>query len=352
PAWCPVNPPPHIAHHVAGRADRAAPRPLQDVGAESVPNLRRRRRTHGASASVLTLVLALALVATACGGSGHHPSTAATRPSTIAATVPSTTVPATTTTPVTTTVTTTRATTTTRRAAPASTTTAPPSTAARPNGGGLQGVTIVVDPGHNGANGAHPAEINRPVDAGGFQKPCNTTGTAEGAATESAVNLQMAFRLKAALEALGARVVLTRADNAGWGPCIDQRGLLARQVGAAALVSLHADGAGSGQHGFHVIHPGAVPGYTDGIVEPSSRLATLARDRLVAAGLQPSNYVGQGGLIERTDLGTLNRAGVPAIMLEAGNMHDPGDLGLVTGATGQDRVAHALADALSAMLHR
>ncbi|MGH3920544.1 MAG: hypothetical protein ACRDSG_16145, partial [Pseudonocardiaceae bacterium] len=48
---------------------------------------------------------------------------------------------------------------------------APPTTPA--------GITVVLDPGHNGANASHPAEINRPVPNGrGGTKPCNTTGTA------------------------------------------------------------------------------------------------------------------------------------------------------------------------------
>src|SRR5688572_25759566 len=37
---------------------------------------------------------------------------------------------------------------------------------------------VVLDPGHNGGNAAASAEIARPVPAGGFTKPCNTTGTA------------------------------------------------------------------------------------------------------------------------------------------------------------------------------
>src|SRR4051794_8488319 len=41
----------------------------------------------------------------------------------------------------------------------------------------LAGRTIVIDPGHNGGNGANPALINQLVPAGGFDKPCDTTGT-------------------------------------------------------------------------------------------------------------------------------------------------------------------------------
>ncbi len=42
----------------------------------------------------------------------------------------------------------------------------------------LHGITIALDPGHQLGNHRYSREINRPVPAGGFTKPCNTTGTA------------------------------------------------------------------------------------------------------------------------------------------------------------------------------
>jgi len=202
---------------------------------------------------------------------------------------------------------------------------------------------IVVDPGHNGANGSHASEINRPVDAGGFQKACNTTGTADGGYAEAEFTWDVALRLKSTLEAAGAKVVLTRPDNAGWGPCVDQRGLTAQRNGADLMISIHADGSGAGSHGFHVIRPGPIPGYTDGIVESSAVLATDVRDALVSQGFTPSNYTGSAGLVQRTDLGTLNRAGVPVAMVESGNMRNAADLATLRSPDGQQRLATALA---------
>lgn len=207
----------------------------------------------------------------------------------------------------------------------------------------LAGRIVVIDPGHNGANASHPREINAAVDAGGFTKACNTTGTSAGDYTESRFNWELAQRVVARLEALGARVVLTRSDDSGWGPCIDQRGLTAAGVGADLLLSLHADGSAAGNHGFHVIHPDVVPGYTDSTAASSGELATAVRDSLVLAGFSPSNYAGRDGLVSRGDLGTLNRATVAAVMVEAGNMADPGDLAVLRSASGQDRLADALA---------
>jgi N-acetylmuramoyl-L-alanine amidase len=211
----------------------------------------------------------------------------------------------------------------------------------------LAGRVVVVDPGHNGANGAHPAEIGRLVDAGGFSKACNTTGTAAAGITESRVNWQQALVLRTVLEEAGATVVLTRTDDEGWGPCIDERGLTAQRAGADALVSLHVDGAAPNASGFHVIS--ATPGttVTQGVATSSSALATALRDALVANGFAPANYLAGGsGLVARGDLGTLNRAGVTAVMLEAGNLRNDADRAVLTSPDGQRRVALAILAAL------
>jgi len=205
------------------------------------------------------------------------------------------------------------------------------------------GAVVVIDPGHNGANGANPSEINRLVDAGGFQKACNTTGTAEGGLTESSFNLDLARLVRTRLEQAGVRVLLTREDDRGWGPCIDERGQVAARAGADALVSLHADGADAGAHGFHVIHPTAIAGYTDTTANASASLAGDLRDALVETDHTPATYVGGDGLVARGDLGTLNRAGAPAAMVEVGNMHNPGDLDTMTSLDERGRLADALA---------
>jgi N-acetylmuramoyl-L-alanine amidase len=220
-----------------------------------------------------------------------------------------------------------------------------PSTSSTTVAGGAPPV-IVIDPGHNGANGDHPEEINRQVDAGGFQKACNTTGTATNdGVTESSINWSVAQLLRDRLEAEGARVILTRDSDDGVGPCIDERGRAAAEAHADALVSVHADGAPAGASGFHVIHPGLRPGYTDDTVGPSAELAAGVRDALVAGGFTPSTYVGEDGLDERDDLGTLNLARVPAVMVEAGNLRNDGDAETLTSEDGQSRLAEALASA-------
>ncbi len=227
----------------------------------------------------------------------------------------------------------------------------PPTRPPTPRSAPLRGMVIALDPGHNGANGAHPAQIARLVDAGGFRKACNTTGTATNDGyPEARFTWELAQRLRAALTTRGAQVRMTRTDNAGWGPCVDARGEFGARVGAKVELSLHADGAPAGGHGFHVISPAEKVGYTDDILPASTRLASTIRDTLVGAGFTPSTYLGVNGLDVRGDLGTLNRADVATAMIECGNLRNPGDATLLRSAAGQTRLADGLADALTRYL--
>src|SRR3954451_11023097 len=124
---------------------------------------------------------------------------------------------------------------------------------------------VVLDPGHNGGNAAHPGEINAPVpDGTGGTKPCNTTGTATDAGyPEHAFTWDVALRTRDLLTAAGVQVVLSRQDDAGVGPCVDARGALGGQAGAAAFVGIHGDGAAPGGRGFHVITSSLAPGGAD-----------------------------------------------------------------------------------------
>jgi N-acetylmuramoyl-L-alanine amidase len=208
----------------------------------------------------------------------------------------------------------------------------------------------VLDPGHQLGNAAFPAEVQAPVDAGGFTKPCNTTGTATNSGyPEATFTWLVARATQRLLRRLGARVLLTRTSNsaAAWGPCVDERGRAGNpgQPGPTAdlKLSIHADGSlVAGAHGFHVIAPAAIAPWTTDIAEPSLQLAEVVTDVLVEEGLTPSTYAGSEGIDVRGDLGTLNLADIPTVMVELGNMRDPGDAGRMTSAVGRRHYASAL----------
>jgi N-acetylmuramoyl-L-alanine amidase len=276
---------------------------------------------------------ALVLIVGSCAGAGTGGSTTTTGPVTPTT---STTSPApTSTTAPTTTSTTALATT--------STTTTP--------GEPLAGRTVVLDPGHNGMNWAHPEEINRQVDIGTGVKACNTTGTStEDGYAEASFTWEVAQRTVPLLEALGATVLLTRSDNEGWGPCITERAALGNEAGADVAISIHADGGAADGRGFHVIYPPVVDGLTDDIAEDSRRLAETLHAAYQATGMPIADYIADGGFSVRDDLGGLTLSDVPVVFLEAGNMRNVEDAALLQDAEFQQSIAEAIAEAVVTFL--
>jgi N-acetylmuramoyl-L-alanine amidase len=215
----------------------------------------------------------------------------------------------------------------------------------------LAGRTIVLDPGHQLGNHNFPRKCSRLVPAGGMRKPCNTTGTAtRGGYPEATFVWQVSHLLAARLRGLGADVMMTRHTNRQdrWGPCVDVRGRAGNKVGADLKVSIHGDGSTArGARGFHVIAPTNRRPWTHDIYRPSRRLAMETRAALRRVGLPVANYTAGGdGIDFRSDLGTLNLANIPTVMVELGNMRSPSDAHRMTSPKGRDTYARALARAV------
>ncbi|MGX1370437.1 N-acetylmuramoyl-L-alanine amidase [Streptomyces canus] len=218
--------------------------------------------------------------------------------------------------------------------------------------GSLHGKVVVIDPGHNLTNFRHPAEINRKVDIGTNRKECDTTGTSTNSGyAEARFTLDVAHRLRTLLERRGATVKLTQDGDRPFGPCVDERARIGNGAKADAVVSIHADGAGAGQRGYHVILPGRVhQGIADTrrIVAPSAELGKLvAADFGRATHTAPSNYIGHGtGLDTRTDLGGLNLSKVPKVFIECGNMRDSKDAALLTSGAWRQKAAQGISEGI------
>ncbi len=230
---------------------------------------------------------------------------------------------------------------------------AAPSTATR--AAPLSGIVVAIDPGHNGANGRHPEQINRTVDAGGgVRKACDTTGTQtnDGRLTEAAFNFDVATRLASRLRALGARVVLTRTTNSGVGPCITRRAAIGNEVRADVAISIHADGGPPGGRGFHVIRPAGIKGQSSVMLERSDLFGRRVRAALRARGYRTATYIGVNGLDRRADLGGLNLSTVPKVFVELGNMRNAQDAALLKASRHRARMADALAEAVRAQTTR
>jgi N-acetylmuramoyl-L-alanine amidase len=227
-----------------------------------------------------------------------------------------------------------------------------PSPARAPSPASVAPPVVVLDPGHNGRNSRNRAAIDRQVpDGRGGTKPCNTTGTQTNAGyPEHAFTFDVASRVAQQLTAAGVRVVMTRPDDDGVGPCVDERGRAGDSAGAAAVVAIHADGAAARGAGFHVAY--SDPPLNPAQEAPAHELSMALRDAMRTAGFPDSNYIGRDGLSPRSDLAGLNLATRPTALVECANMRNPGEAALVTSPEGRARYATALAQGVLAYLHR
>jgi N-acetylmuramoyl-L-alanine amidase len=210
----------------------------------------------------------------------------------------------------------------------------------------LDGVHVLLDPGHNGGNAGAPAEVNATVgDGRGGTKACNTVGTStlDGYA-EHAFTWDVALRTRELLEADGAKVTLTRQDDESVGPCVDVRGSTAADVDADVLVSVHANGSeNTAAKGYFAIV--SAPPLNDAQGEPSRDLATHLLGALADGGFTPSSSYAEA-LSERADLGTLNWAERPAVILELAEMRNAEEAALTESEEGRQRYAEAIAAGL------
>ena len=157
--------------------------------------------------------------------------------------------------------------------------------------------------------------------------------------------------LAALLRAAGAKVVMTRSDNTSVGPCVDKRAAIGNDAHANVAISIHADGAPAGGHGFHVMEPMKVGAPSNAIIGSSHQLALKIRDSYKArTGVPPSSYIGTNGINPRSDMGGLNLSIVPKVLVECGNMRNQGDATFMTSVSGRQKIAEGLAGGLAAFL--
>lgn len=221
----------------------------------------------------------------------------------------------------------------------------------------LTGKVVVLDPGHNPNNRDHTAEINRKVDIGTARKECDTTGAATNDGySEAEFTLDVTRRAERLLTAQGATVKLTHNGKRAYGPCIDERAEIGNKAKADAVISIHADGAGSsGDRGFHVIFPAPVhdgAADTRPIAADSRKLGESVLEHFAKdTGSRYSNYTGDGkGYTVRSDLGGLNLSKAPKVFIECGNMRNAAEAARLSDADWRQRAAHGIADGIRAYL--
>lgn len=211
----------------------------------------------------------------------------------------------------------------------------------------IVGMIVFLDPGHNGAN---DASITRQVPTGrGGTKDCQASGSSTNDGyPEHTFTWDTTLRIRAALTAMGVRTAMSRGDDTGLGPCVDERAAMANAIRPNAVVSIHADGGPPTGRGFHVLY--SSPPLNDAQAGPSVQFARIMRDQLAGSGIPPSNYIGTGGLNPRADIAGLNLAQFPSILVELGNMTNPADSALIVSPEGRQKYADAVVRGIAAFL--
>jgi N-acetylmuramoyl-L-alanine amidase len=206
---------------------------------------------------------------------------------------------------------------------------------------------VFLDPGHNGAN---DSSISRQVPTGrGGTKNCQESGTStDNGYPEHTFTWDTTLRIRQELTALGVRTAMSRGNDTGLGPCVDERAEMANSLKPNAIVSIHADGGPPTGRGFHVNY--SAPPLNQAQAGPSVQFAQVMRDQLQASGLVPATYIGSGGLYPRADLAGLNLAQYPSILIELGNMKNPADVGLITTEEGRQKYADAVVRGIAGFL--
>ena len=212
----------------------------------------------------------------------------------------------------------------------------------------LSGKTVVLDPGHNGGDESHTAQINELVPMGfGQYKTCDTTGTnADDGYPEHEFNLQVANLVESQLEEHGIKVIMTRTNDTGVGPCVNVRAAIGNDAHADAAVSIHGDGFDADGHGFQIIQAAKSVGGAANDARSNKLSEAMHTTFLAESGLTPSTYIGTDGYETRSDLAGLNLSTVPKVLVECGNMKNPGDIALMESPTGRARMASAIADGI------
>lgn len=186
--------------------------------------------------------------------------------------------------------------------------------------GSLAGKLIVVDAGHGGAQTGANAR--------------------EGVVIyEKNLTLAFALKLKTALEAMGAEVVMTRETDA-LVPLYD-RPALANSVGADLFVSIHNDSsprsnAASGTTTYY---------HRDDA--KSRRLAQAVQDAIVAVSGLPSRKALSDSVLYANGLAVLRSSKMPAILVEVGYINNDSDRKKLIDPEFQQTVADAIAQGVA-----
>lgn len=213
--------------------------------------------------------------------------------------------------------------------------TTPDDDAAAGGEGRLAGYVIGIDPGHQ----SKANYDKEPIAPGSSEMKAKVSSGTQGVTTripEYEVNLQVSLKLKAALEAEGATVIMTRETND-----VDisnmERAVMCNEAGCDIVLRIHCNGAEDRSVngiGLYVRATGACAedSYAASeVILPAMAQATGAREQ---------------GIFRRDTYTGLNWSEVPCILVEMGYMSNPEEDEKLCSEDYQDKLVAGMVEGL------
>ncbi len=204
----------------------------------------------------------------------------------------------------------------------------------------LTGCVIGIDPGHQ----AHPNYDQELISPYGTDTKAKVSAGTYGRFTgvrEYVINLQVALKLKANLEALGATVIMSRESHD-----VDisnaQRAVMMNSIPADCWIRIHANGStDASKEGMFFLIPTHGSMYTNdpSVQTKSSQLASC----LLSSTLSTTGAVNLG-ITQRSDQTGFCWSSIPVCTIEMGHMTNEKEDNLLVSDEYQEKIAQGLAN--------
>lgn len=204
---------------------------------------------------------------------------------------------------------------------------------------------IVIDPGHQTKGNSE----KEPIGPGASETKAKVTGGATGVATgktEYQLNLEVALKLRSALENKGYSVIMTRTEN-NVNISNSERAQIANNANAAAFIRIHANSIDdSSVKGALTMCQTANNKYNGNIAAQSYKLSKAVLENFVAE----TGAINKG--VTRTDtMSGINWCTVPTTIVEMGFMSNPEEDKLMASEEYQDKMVRGIVKGIEQYLN-